>query len=94
MRYCPFCGEPQQEGTRFCPKCGNQYPFEDEDEAPAESTEAVPPTEAAAPSPPPRRARRTAAPWYRTLPFLLVGVIAAIAGVFGTTVLLIEAFSG
>jgi hypothetical protein len=81
MRYCPFCGEPQQEGTRFCPKCGNQYPFEDE--TPVESTEPAAPTAGAAASPPPRRPRRTAAPWYRTIPFLLAGVVAAAALGYG-----------
>jgi hypothetical protein len=62
-RDCPFCGEPQDAAERFCPKCGNEYPFEDA------ATEAQPATET-----PARRARRAATPWYRTVPFL-AGVI-------------------
>lgn len=63
-RDCPFCGEPRDAAERFCPKCGNEYPFEDE----ADETQAMAGT-------PARRARRVAAPWYRTIPFLAAAAL-------------------
>jgi hypothetical protein len=62
-RDCPFCGEALDPGERFCARCGNQYPFDDE----GMDRDPVAPTRA-------RMARPVASPWYRTVPFLL-GVV-------------------
>ena len=67
-RECPFCGEPQEPGERVCSKCGNRYPFEDEDET------TVRPVAAPRAAP---RARR--APWYRTIPVLAAVLLGAVA---------------
>jgi hypothetical protein len=65
-RDCPFCGEPQDAAERFCPKCGNQYPFDDDD------------TAAMADVVDGRPAPRAAVPWYRTMPFLAAVVLGVI----------------
>lgn len=71
-RECPFCGEPQDPNARVCSRCGNQYPFEDEDETVVEP--------AAAPA---RAQRVRASPWTRTLPVLAAVLLGAVALGYG-----------
>lgn len=88
-RACPFCGEPEHVGGRFCPKCGNRYPFagdEADAEPSAESSMVTTVTTTDEPPvvPPPRRRRRAGTPWFWTVPFLL----AVLLGVVGLGYLL------
>ncbi len=71
-RECPFCGEPQEPGARACSRCGNQYPFENEDETVVEPV--------AAPAP---RVRARRSPWTRTLPILAAVLLGAVALGYG-----------
>jgi hypothetical protein len=74
-RECPYCGAAQDAAERFCAKCGNEYPFDDREDA-FDTSEGPTAT---------RVARRSGSSSYRVLAILaaaLVGVVALGYGLF------------